>query len=295
MNIYNVTNHRLNGEKLRKLNEFSTDLYGGAIAPSSITNIFTYSNNTVSINSDALINNELYIICGGCLITLTQSDLPNTLENKVYYLTVLTDFVNDSIVSDESVNVSVEAVDYSAADITTYSNTGQSISISGGFRIPLFRWDGSSFTSIVKSKDKSSSQDWLSQSAIADLWDTLNNTFVHQSGSVSGHPTYGKVGNFNIHGDIISHNNGYFITATNTNKVKLSNTYSSGVTYINSDKELVSAPALSVSLGGTGTNARGQALKNNLGIYWGTLSPEEFTSATHLEPKLGDLYFKILS
>lgn len=291
MNIYNVTNHRLNGEKLRKLNEFSTDLYGGAIAPSSITNIFTYSNNIVSINSNALINDELYIICGGCLITLTQSDLPNTLENKVYYLTVLTDFVNDSIVSDESVNVSVEAVNYSAVDITTYSNTGQSISISGGFRIPLFRWDGSSFTSIVKSKDKSSSQDWLSQSAIADLWDTLNKTFVHQEGSTNAHPTYGTLGEFNIKANNITHNNSTFISATNDNKVKLNSDYVPGPAVINSNRELTSVSTLGVTLGGTGATERGQTLKNNLGIYWGATSPE--LSVTN--PAIGDLYFKILS
>ena len=89
MNIYNVINHRLNAEKLRKLNEFSTDLYGGVIANSSISNVFSYSNNKVSINSSALIAGELYIICGGCLVTLTNDDLntlPSPLTNQVYYL-----------------------------------------------------------------------------------------------------------------------------------------------------------------------------------------------------------------
>lgn len=295
MNIYNVINHRLNAEKLRKLNEFSTDLYGGVIANSSISNVFSYSNNKVSINSSALIAGELYIICGGCLVTLTNDDLntlPSPLTNQVYYLQVVFDFAGDTIASDNSTSVTLVGSTYVPAEINAYIQYGQSIAITNGFKVPLFRWTGSAFTSIVKAKDKASAEDWLTQNAIDDLWNTLNSTFVHQSGSSQANPTYGQLGNFNVNGNTITHNNAGFITATNSHTLQLNSAYTVGPAVINSNHELSSVTVLPMSLGGTGTTARGPVLKNNLGIFWGTSVP---TSTTIENPQRGDLYFRILT
>lgn len=293
MNIYNVTNHRLDAEKLRKINEFSTDLYGGVLCNSNVGNVFTYTNNAVTINEAALIDNELYILGGGCLITLIQSDLPTQLENKVYYLQVITDFSADNIVSDVSSNISIVATDYTPTEtnnIAQYIEMGRAIPTDDGFKIPLFRVNGSDVISIVHAKDKSTLQDWLSANALTDLWTDLHATFVHQTGSTSTNPDYGKLGNFNINQDSILHNNTPFITATDTNRVKLNTNYQAGAAVIDSNHELSSVATLPVTLGGTGATSKGQTMKHNLGIYWGTSSPEAAVN----NPAIGDLYFKIL-
>lgn len=293
MNIYNVVNHRLNSEKLRKLNEFATDLYGGVVGSSSVNNVFTYSGGAVSINADALISGELYVLCGGCLVTLTNADMPTPIENKIYYLQVLTDFSDDSIVSDESESVSIVS-DTNSSFITTYASTGQSIIISGGFKVPLFMFDGSTFTSVVKIKDKSSTQDWLSQSAVADLWNDLYNVFVCQEGSTTEHPSGGDIGNFNITGGTVLLDNKDFIFGGPHNEIGVNPVYAQGPVFVQDVSGyniLTSEPTLSVIRGGTNASNRQQA-KLNLGIYYGTADPG--TDYPVSNPMVGDLYFKIL-
>ncbi len=293
MNIYNVVNHKLDGEKLRKLNEFTTDLYGGVLGSSSVSNVFTYSGGTVSINTNALINGELYVLCGGCLVTLTGVDLPTSIENKIYYLQVLTDFSDDSIVSDSSADVSIVS-DTNSSNVTTYASTGQSIVIEGGFKVPLFMLNGSVFTSIVKIKDKSSTQDWLSQTAIADLWDSLYNVFVCQAGSTTEHPSGGNIGNFNITGGNVLLDNRDFIFGGPHNEIGVNPVYAQGPVFVQDVSGyniLTSEPTLSVIRGGTNASNRQQA-KLNLGIYYGTADPG--TDYPVSNPMVGDLYFKIL-
>ena len=298
MNIYNVVNHRLNGEKLRKLNEFATDLYGGVLGSSSVSNVFTYSGGRVSIKTDALISGELYVLCGGCLVTLTDADIPTSIESKIYYLQVLTDFSDDSIVSDSSTDVSIVS-DTNTSSVTTYASTGQSIIIEGGFKVPLFMLDGSTFTSVVKIKDKSSTQDWLSQSAVADLWNDLYNVFVCQEGKTNEHPTGGNVANFRFSGNDIEHtfdgiNFSDFIITAPGNRIQCgSSLYSQGPLVMDDLKIINSVSTLPIGMGGTGATTSAEA-KQKLGIYYGNQDPAVYCTTAGISPKRGDLYFKIL-
>lgn len=296
MKIYNVKNHTLNGEMFRKLNEFSTDLYGGVLGKTTEAPVFSYSSNKVVIKPSLLINGVLPILCGGSVVTLTADDFTYPLTNHRYFLQVLTNFDNDTIDTSSTVSIIKENL---SASIEDYIETNQSIAISGGYKVPLFEYNNGTLTSVVAVKDKSSLEEWLSTNAIEQLWDELHSTFTHQVGTTTdaepGTPEYyyGKLGKYIFleDGRILNSDTGEVLITLDITRNKLKfNQLSTGAVLSNSGQ--IFTGVVPIQYGGTDASNRGQA-KTNLGIFYGTADPN--TTAPTQTPEVGDIYYKILT
>lgn len=299
--IYNVTNHVLNAEMLRKLNSFSTDDYAGIIGNASVS-VFSGTGSNINVASSVISAGVIYLIGGGCLLTAGLSDLASSMSASKYrYVDVKCSFSQDNITTDTSLDVSIKTEAYSSqAEISTYMSRPQTIYTSNGFKIPLLYTDANNAVhSIVAAKDKSSVEAFLTQAAIEQLWAELHSTFVHQTGSTStsGQQRYGKLGRFNIKGNSIYCLSSDSVSATETQVLSVNGSsislsgYSNGLLSVSSNV-VQTISTLPLTQGGTGATSKSNA-KQNLGIYYGTADPN-VTSPTN-SPVAGDLYFKILT
>ena len=308
-NIYNVPNHRLNGEKLRKINIFSTNDYCGVLGQIDAP-VFSKSNNRAVVNSSVVVDNVVTFIAGGCLITAAPEDIAvTTLQSeKYYYIDVVLDFSGDNILSDVGMSISLKSTSVTTAilnEIRHYMGLPddeanppcpQTIWTNTGFRIPLFYTDlGNNIISIIFAQDKSNVENYLTSSAINTLKTWMHKTFTHQNedGSASTTPNYGKVGSLVVSGDEICSVDGSSIIKLTTDGVRIFpyEDFTTGIVYATSGN-LSTKSVLPVADGGTGATARGAA-RNNLGIYYGTADPN-VTSPTN-NPVKGDIYYKILT
>ncbi len=285
--IFNIKNHRPDGNALRQINDFSTNDFCGIVGSlSDGVPAFTKSGNSIQVNGALLTADEFHLIGGGCLLSINKSDVADKTANGTYAVQVL--FGNgDNFESDISTSVSI----ISNANVSNYN--GRTLWISGGFIIPLFSISGGTLTSLVVVKDGKSWEEFLTRSAIDTLKANLNSEYTHQVGS-TGNNKFGKVANYDFSADSIRHFTGTNVpteifTTDSSNRFTLP-TYGSGALYV--DNHNVNSGLLPVSKGGTGANNALKA-KQNLGIYYGTELPSQhdFDGAIINQ---GDIYFRIL-
>ena len=292
--IFNVKNHRVDGDALRLLNDFSTNDFCGIIGtlPEGVTSAFTKSGSSISINSSLLSGTTFYLMGGGCLLTAEVSDISSRTGNGTYAVEV-TLSNTDNFTKDTSTSVKI----ISNASVSGY--TGRTIWTSGNtkFIIPLFSVSSGNVTSLAVVRSGKAWQDFLTQSAIDELLGELGNIYTHQSGSSGENNFHGKIGNYNIWNDSI-----YHLTSPNNTSTKVLQTtssgtftlpqsaYTSGAAYLSN--HALQAGTLPVNCGGTGGTTK-TAAKNSLGIFYGKELPadHDFSGATVSQ---GDVYFMIL-
>ena len=334
--IFNTKNHKLDSNRLNFLNAFNSDNFCGVAIPPqnqiSYTNdVFNFSNNSITINSSVLSNDELILINNGVMLGLSQEDINITPTSKHFYFIkypLNCNFTNNNIYNDNFEEATIEYLKYTtyttiSYDINgnvVYSNdencvgimssvtldtgdiinyTGKTIISSLGKTqtlyniIPLFLFDGSRLVSLIEARNKFSVEQWLSAKSLGNLWENLHHTFTHQSGSVDGNG-YGKIANFDFSGDSVLHKNTKILDVNLYNKFSLP-TYKSKNTnafYLNPDGSL-EANVLPMDAGGTGARGK-KGSRRNLGLYWEYTTPEEFCVDYDIVPDVGDIYFKVL-
>lgn len=285
--IFNIKNHRTDGDALRHINEFSTNDFCGIFGSLPVgASAFIKNGNSIGVNNALLTADEFYLIGGGCLLSINKSDVANKTANGTYAVRVL--FSNeDNFESDSSTSVSI----ISNANVSNYD--GKTLWISGGFIIPLFSISGGTCTSLAVVKNGKSWEEFLTQSAIDNLKANLNSEYTHQVGS-TGNNKFGKVANYDFSADSIRHFTGTntpteILTTNSSNKFTLP-TYDSGALYV--ENHNVNSGLLPITAGGTGADSTLMA-KQNLGIYYGADLPSQhdFGGATINQ---GDIYFRML-
>lgn len=317
ISIYNVTNHGLRAEQLRKLNDFSTDDYCGVIGKS--TSPAFSGTGSVTVNTDIVSDGCVWLLGGGCLVSVTKKEIEDLVlqASKYYYISVtLPTFDVDNPSADTSAYAEL------VVGIGSDAYTGVTVWESDiKFRIPLFSTDANdAVSSIVYIKSKSQLEEWLSTRAYMALWDTLHSTFTHQSGSSgsvvkdsSGNITSvssdkrGKVADVDFLSILNSETNEYdtvvckwtggvlqaYYTLTSGGQIQ-SHYFDNGAMIVSPGitgyREILTVPALPVSYGGTGGTSKSTA-RSGLGIYYGTSDPESAVA----NPETGDIYFKILT
>lgn len=301
ISIFNVHNHLINGEMLRKINSFSTDEYAGIVGTSVPGGAFTLnSNNKVKIN----VSTPLIVIGGGCVLSVPATEITGRTvsANSYYYIDVNTSsaFETDNMLTDASTYAAIGSTTYQSAEIDWYKEHGQTIWNGNTFRIPLFARNSSGvFESLIFMRDKSSLEAWLSAEAYQSLQDWALSTFTQLGGSTADNNFFGRIGNYDFQGDVISHisSNVKFpvVEAQSESHTFALPAYDAGALYVeDSTNHEMKSGVLPVACGGTGANSRGEVLKNNLGIYWGTDMPADYCTKNGIKPVRGDIYFKVL-
>ena len=324
--IYNVTNHNLSGEQLRKVFNFSTEEYAGILVtkPRTKNYIFTRLDDgiTVGIAGDLVTSYEsnkweFWVIGAGYLLSVptdvihVDTTSPSN-QNKLFCIDIVqNNFVDDIVNSDNTNSVALTDVpitsDVETNIINAYKNRNKAIAIGNVLRIPLFSIDGSgNITSIVTVRDKSNVLNYLTDTAVEELKQYCDSRFTHQSGSTDEHPIkWGKVGFYDVKWSQIRHypNKDYiqnnleplpWVGSNSNNDLYLySSNLTPGFLYINSNHKVINhGTTISVAHGGTGATTADNARKN-LGIYYGKSDPN--VTAPTSTPNKGDLYFKILT
>ena len=312
---YNVSNHRLNGGKTQKMNEFLSGDYGGIIGSDGSNPSFYNYGGQVSVNSN-LIGDDgaVSFILGGIFVSILSTEFTKIVveADKIYFLDIIDNgFLQDNAATDVCKDASIKELTYTSYTnmINTYKTTSCTIHYNSSYdnkmhlRVPLFGTLDDGFESIVKAMDKSSYLDNLSQHSYDELKDWANGRFTHQSGSSSSYPDYGKIGYYRINNNTVYHTNDNGVTYepviyTNSyHNLKLQQLADkTGFLYI---KEGLIAPSYVVSTvavdqGGTGATDR-KVAKKNLGFYYGTADPNSGGTGVPSNPVEGDVYFRILT
>lgn len=285
--IFNVKNHRPDGEALRQLSDFSTNDFCGIVGTLSGGIAFTKSGSSIVVNEALLTDNAFQLIGGGCLLSVDKTEVTNKTADGVYAVKILLNNT-DNFTTDNSSSVSIIS---NAAVPSDFD--GRTIWVSGGFIIPLFKIESGVLTSLAVVKDGKSWEEFLTQDAINDFRNELAGEYTHQVGS-TGNNKFGKVANYDFSADSIRHFTGTntpteILTTNSSNRFTLP-TYGSGALYI--ENHNVNSGLLPITAGGTGANSTLTA-KQNLGIYYGAELPSQhdFGGATINQ---GDIYFRIL-
>ena len=289
--IFNVKNHRPDGEALRQLSDFSTNDFCGIVGTLSEGSAFTKSGSSIVVNQSLVNNGAFQLIGGGCLLSVDTSEVANKTADGVYAVQVLSDNT-DNFTTDISSSVSI----ISNADVpSTYD--GRTVWLSNGFIIPLFKIESGVLTSLAVVKDGKSWEEFLTQSAINDFRNELAGEYTHQVGS-TGNNKYGKVANYDFAGDSIYHyfagnNKDKVLEVTSDNKFVMP-LYTTGALYIKDSSAIVDSGSLPIECGGTGGNDKISA-QQNLGIFYGNSVPTKNSTRFPVgHPAEGDIYFRIL-
>ena len=294
ISIFNVQNHRLDGNMLRKLHEFAVSDFCGLFA----TPVDPAFNGTGTVTINGQLPDPLIFLGWGCLLTVPKSDITGiTLDaDKIYVLRVSVDFSNDNFTTDVTSHAEVVSFTPTAAQTEQYTNYGgKTILVSGSvFDIPLFSTDSTKkVTSLTIVKDGKSWEEFLTADALQHWMDDADNKYTFKSGSTSSGLGNGKIGNFDFSGNNLRHQGDEFatiFTATQGNKFQFP-TYTSGALSVNSASDVVSG-TLPVTFGGTGGTTKDTA-RQGLGIFYGTELPSEHSFGTTVN--IGDVYFRILT
>lgn len=286
--IFNIKNHRTDGDALRQINDFSTNDFCGIIGSLSAgTPAFTKSENSIQVNDALLTSDAFHLIGGGCLLSVNKSDVADKTADGTYAIQVLLDNRNDNFVSDTSTAVSI----ISNATVSGYS--GRTLWTSTGFIIPLFSVSDGVVTSLSIVKDGKSWEEFVTQDAINQFRAELSGEYTHQIGS-TGNNRFGKVANYDFSGDSVRHivdtNAPTEILAIDSNNEFELPTYDSGALYV--EGHSVKSGPLPINSGGTGSTDTLTA-KQNLGIYYGNDLPSQHDFGGAVINQ-GDIYFRIL-
>ena len=314
--IFNVTNHRLSGEMLKQINEFSTDRYGGVIGSNFVSTtviVTATSGGTTKINFNTT-DSTVSLIGGGCIIRMdkTIASVSSLPASTLWYLEVPLTFSDDNITSDTATGALVKSTSATVTEDIgeftismsggTYTYKGQTIYTDSNrkFMIPLCYTTTPSegIKSIVYLRDKSSLEDWLSGKAVQDLRNEFDSRYVHQDGS-TGHNLWGRVGSYDVRDFDIYRVN--YTTATDDKLFSITPksdgytftlpTFSEGAMYVDAQHNL-NADVIPITMGGTG-GADKISARQGLGIFSGSEEPSkhDFHGAVI---NAGDLYFRIL-
>ena len=279
----------------------------------------------------SVTSTDLTFINGGTVLDVPFSDIQNInlIQNHFYYIKyeIGYSFDESNIYNDNFEKAIIENTEYKNYTVTAYdihgtqtlpdndncvgvmSNitlnddiiinyVGKSIKLYTESKyyyiIPLFLYDGSNIISLIEARNKSSFEQWLSAKSLDNLWETLHKTFTHQSGSTAEHPEYGKLGEFNIIDNTVSHNTAQIVKVEDGKFILP--TYKSdkdNALYTDKNGKVLNGN-LPIEAGGTNASNKNDA-KNNLGIYYGTSDPETYCTNNNIAPTEGDIYFKILN
>jgi hypothetical protein len=286
--IFNVKNHKPDGEALRQLSDFSTNDFCGIVGTlSDGASAFTKSGNSIQVNDALLTADEFHLIGGGCLLSVNKSDVADKTADGTYAVKVLFDNRNDNFVADTSTAVSI------ISDAVVSGYNGRTLWTSTGFIIPLFSVSNGEVTSLSIVKDGKSWEEFVTQDAINQFRAELSSEYTHQIGS-TGNNRFGKVANYDFSGDSVRHivdtNAPTEILAVNSNNEFALPTYDSGALYV--EGHSVKSGPLPISGGGTGSTDTLTA-KQNLGIYYGNDLPSQHDFGGAVINQ-GDIYFRIL-
>ena len=302
--IYNVKNHKLDSDKLTFLNIFNSDDFCGVAIPpqnqsSLISDVFKLdSNGKVTINdslkgTDSVTATDLTFINGGTVLDVPFSDIQNInlIQNHFYYIKyeIGYSFDESNVYNDNFEKAIIENTEYKNYTVTAYDIHGTQTLPDNDNCIGIMY-----IISLIKARNKSSFEQWLSAKSLDNLWETLHKTFTHQSGSTAEHPEYGKLGEFNVIDNTISHNTTQIVKVEDDKFILP--TYKSdkdNALYTDKNGKVLNGN-LPIEAGGTNASNKNDA-KNNLGIYYGISDPEVYCTNNNITPVEGDIYFKILN
>ena len=281
----------------------------------------------------SVTSTDLTFINGGTVLDVPFSDIQNInlISKHFYYIKykVNNSFDESNIYNDNFDEAKIENIEYNNYTVTAYDLNGSevlttdescvgimsNVELSNGitinytgknikksldadhtfyYIIPLFLYDGSKIVSLIEARNKSSFEQWLSAKSLDNLWKNLHATFTHQSGSTAEHPEYGKLGEFNIIDNTVSHNTTQIVKVEDGKFILP--TYKSdkdNALYTDKNGKVLNGN-LPIEAGGTNASNKNDA-KNNLGIYYGTSDPEVYCANNNITPIEGDIYFKILN
>lgn len=287
--IFNIKNHRPDGNALRQINDFSTNDFCGIVGtlPTG-EDAFAKNENSIVVNSRLLnATNDFYLIGGGCLLSVNKSDIADKTADGTYGLQVTFNNTRDNFTTDTSSSVII------ISNVSATNYTGRTVWIPGGFMIPLFSVSSGVVTTIAIVKDGKSWEEFITQDALNQFRIELSGEYTHQIGS-TGNNRFGKVANYDFSGDSVRHivdtNTPTEILAVNSNNEFALPTYDSGALYV--EGHSVKSGPLPISGGGTGSTDALTA-KQNLGIYYGNDLPSQHDFGGAVINQ-GDIYFRIL-
>lgn len=293
ISIFNIQNHRLDGEMLRKLNDFSTGDFGGMFATLAEGAVPFSGTGSVTINSS--LPDPIVLMGGGCIITVPKSDITSlTLKSSKKYVVIVNLSNLDNFISDETVSTSSVQTEIRDISALPETYTGRTIWVNSTvFEIPLFETNGSKkVTSLIEVKDGKSWREFLTADALAQWEQAADAKYTWKAGS-AGNTQNGKVGNYDFSADALSHIVGTTSTevlATTSDNVFKFSQYGAGALSVDSN-HIVNSGTLSVENGGTGGTDKSSA-KQGLGIFYGSEHPSEHTF--DVAYGVGDIYFRIL-
>lgn len=308
---YNLTNQRLDNEKLRALLSFCSDNFGGAITETPVETVISISNTTASINGNynLLLDGflvkcslgESYDFSSATSGTLWSINIPVSVASGINNNIITNNIPQDSVTIDTSSGLTVAINDgvYSflhGADVEVSNYHYQTIIYDDKYIIPLACKIDNTIHRLLGCMSKSRLEDFLTNSAIDQIKAWANDKFVWQAGGKATDPNYknGNIGNLNITNNLIKSTKDNLIEiGTENESVKINgktlNLDGTGALY-KAQNDVISVDTLPIKQGGTEATNKIDA-RPNLGFYQGTGEPGTGASAN---ADNGDIYFKIL-
>ena len=319
--VYNVKNHSLNGEMLRKFFAYITSETTCIFIEQPNTDVNyvpVFKENDTKVKVNPNFGDTLTIIGGGCIFSIDVADINDreisVNDSTICGIRVYTDFDGDNFAtvytntSTDNNNDNVKLLFDNSLPVE--SGVNHTIYTADGFIIPLFRIDPtlqSHIEDLIQVWEYDDLLKHLTQEEKQQFLNNMDNKYVHRSGSTKDNPNYGKVAKFKFNGDSL-----YYVSDDDVESLlikvdddcgpTLSKTkYSQGALYVQ-DEALIEDPSvivprvvksgpLPVRFGGTGAESSLYA-KQNLGIYYGTEDPNVTSPVSN--PNEGDVYFRIL-
>ena len=217
---YNLTNQRLDNEKLRALLSFCSDNFGGAITETPVKTVISISNTTASINGNynLLLDGflvkcslgESYDFSSATSGTLWSINIPVSVASGINNNIITNNIPQDSVTIDTSSGLTVAINDgvYSflhGADVEVSNYHYQTIIYDDKYIIPLACKIDNTIYRLLGCMSKSRLEDFLTNSAIDQIKAWANDKFVWQAGGTAADPNYknGNIGDLNISGATI--------------------------------------------------------------------------------------------
>lgn len=165
-----------------------------------------------------------------------------------------------------------------------------------GYLIPIAAIDTeNNYVRLLECHSKASFEEFLTAAEVAKLKQNLDEKYVHRTGSVEEHPSYGKIGTLNVTDNHLAgygNNKILYIDLETINLTGIienaSDVKNGFAVVIDKDSgEVSSVNCLQINQGGTGSGNKAGA-RENLGITSGTVVPADSTGQN------GDIFLKII-